>query len=61
MKKQSITISVPHNITQDDIKEIRNIFKEQYGREYKLNILVSGNQDMKNVLKNIITTKFSLT
>lgn len=61
MKKQSITISVPNNITQDDIKEIRNIFKEQYGRECKLNILVSGNQDMKNVLKNIITTKFSLT
>lgn len=61
MKKQSITISVPNNTTQDDIKEIRQLFNEQHGSEYKLNILISGNQDMKTVLKNIIVTKFDLT
>ena len=61
MKKQSITISVPNNITQDEIKEIRQLFNEQYGSEYKLNILISGKQDMKTVLKNIIITKFDLT
>ena len=61
MKKQSITISVPNNTTQDDIKEIRQLFNEQHGSEYKLNILISGNQDMKTVLKNIIITKFDLT
>lgn len=61
MKKQSITISVPNNITQDEIKEIRQLFNEQYGSEYKLNILISGNQDMRTVLKNIIITKFDLT
>ena len=61
MKKQSITISVPNNTTQDEIKEIRHLFNEQYGEEYKLNILISGNQDMKEVLKNIIVTKFDLT
>lgn len=61
MKKQSITISVPNNITQDEIKEIRQLFNERHGSEYKLNILISGNQDMKTVLKNIIITKFDLT
>ena len=61
MKKQSVTISVPNNITQEEIKEIRQLFNEQYGAEYKLNILISGNQDMKTVLKNIITAKFNLT
>ena len=61
MKKQSITISVPNNITLEEIKEIRQLFNEQYGMEYKLNILISGNQDMKTVLKNIITAKFNLT
>lgn len=60
MKKQSITISVPNHITQEEIKEIRQLFKEQHGDEYKLNILISGNQDMKTVLKNIITAKFNL-
>lgn len=61
MKKQSITISVPNNITLEEIKEIRQLFSKQYGAEYKLNILISGNQDMKTVLKNIITAKFNLT
>ena len=61
MKKQSVTISVPNNITQEEIKEIRQLFNEQYGAEYKLNILISGNQDMRTVLKNIITAKFNLT
>lgn len=61
MKKQSITISVPSNITQNELKEIRQIFSQQYGAEYKLNILISGDQDMKTVLKNIITAKFNLT
>jgi hypothetical protein len=61
MKKQSITISVPNNITLEEIKEIRQLFNEQHGDEYKLNILISGNQDMKTVLKNIITAKFNLT
>lgn len=61
MKKQSITISVPNNTTQDEIRKIRQLFNEQYGTEYKLNILISGSQDIKDVLKNIITTKFNLT
>ena len=61
MKKQSITISVPNNTTQDEIRKIRQLFNEQYSTEYKLNILISGSQDMKEALKNIITAKFNLT
>lgn len=58
MKKQSITISMPANITQEKIKEIRRIFKDQYGENYKLNILIGGQEDIVNVLKNIIVAKF---
>lgn len=57
-KKQSITISIPDNITQEEIREIRRIFNDQYGENYKLNILIGGKEDMTNVLKNIIVAKF---
>lgn len=57
-KKQSITISIPTNITQEKINEIRRIFKDQYGESYKLNIIIGGQEDMANVLKNIIIVKF---
>lgn len=57
MKKGSITISVPSTITQEEIKEIRTQFKqsEQYN-DYKLNILISGNEDLKENLKNLLKT-----
>ena len=57
--RSTVTISVPNNTTQDEIKEIRKIFKEQYP-DYKLNILISGKQDMKITLKNIIADKIHL-
>lgn len=60
-KKCIITISVPNNTTQDEIKEIRRIFNEQYmTTEYKLHILVSGDGDISTILKNIIVSKFNL-
>lgn len=57
MKKGSITISVPSTTTQEEIKEIREQFKqsEQY-ENYKLNILISGNEDLKENLKNFLKT-----
>ena len=57
MKKGSITISVPSTITQEEIKKIRTQFKqsEQYN-DYKLNILISGNEDLKENLKNLLKT-----
>lgn len=54
MKKQSITISVPNNTTQEEIKEMRQLFNKQYGVEYKLNILISGEEKMKHVLANFL-------
>lgn len=45
-KKTSITISVPNNTTQEEIKEIRQLFKEsQYSKDHMLNIIVSGHED----------------
>lgn len=57
MKKGIITISVPSTTTQEEIKEIRAQFKqsEQY-KDYKLNILISGNEDLKENLKNFLKT-----
>lgn len=57
MKKGIITISVPSTTTQEEIKEIRAQFKqsEQY-KYYKLNILISGNEDLKENLKNFLKT-----
>lgn len=54
MKKQSITISVPNNITKEEIKEIRQLFQcDELSKSYKLNILISGDQDMKSVLADL--------
>ena len=53
--KGIITITVNKDITQKEINEIRNIFKkdEQY-KDYKLNIIVSGNKNFKQTLKEFI-------
>lgn len=56
--KGSITISVPNNITICDLKEIRQQFKkEKYSKEYKLNIVVSGSEDIKTNLSAFLTAK----
>lgn len=45
-KKESITITIPNNTTDEEIKNIRQQFKESiYSTEYKLNIIISGNSD----------------
>lgn len=53
--KGIVTISVHKDITQEEINEIRRIFKEdkQY-EDYKLNIIVSGNSKFKENLKDFI-------
>lgn len=54
-RKSYITISVPNNTTQEEIKNIRRQFQEsEYAKDYRLNILVSGNEDIKTTLSNII-------
>lgn len=50
-----ITISVPNNTTKEEIKEIRKQFlNNSIYKDYKLNILISGNNDIKKILKDFI-------
>lgn len=45
-RKSYITISVPNNTTQEEIKEVRKQFKEsEYAKDYILNIIISGHED----------------
>ena len=58
MKKSNkgiVTITVNKDITQEEINEIKNVFKkdEQY-KDYRLNIIVSGNKNFKQTLKEFI-------
>ena len=58
MAKGYITISVPVGTTREEILEIREQFKkDSLSEEYKLNILISGNSDMKSILTNFIRDK----
>lgn len=54
-EKGIITISINKDVTPEEIKEIRRIFKEdkQY-EDYKLNIIVSGSGKFKENLKDFI-------
>ena len=55
MKKGSITISVPLTTTQEEIKEIREQFKKnETMKNYRLNILVSGNEKFQENLLNFV-------
>lgn len=55
MKKTFITISVPNNITKEEIKEIRQLFQnDELSKSYKLNILISGEEEMKSVLSDFL-------
>jgi hypothetical protein len=51
MHKGIISLFVDKNTTKEEIKKIRNEFKND---EYVLNIVVSGNSDFKNDLKNFL-------
>ena len=55
MKEGSITISVGYDITNEEIKELRDVFKKNNKyKEYTLNIIVCGNNNFKEDLKNFI-------
>lgn len=55
MENGSITISVGHDTTNEEIKELRDLFKqnEKY-KYYTLNIIKCGNNNFKEDLKNFI-------
>ena len=44
--KSNITISVPNDITTDEIKNIRQEFsKSEISKDYRLNIIISGHME----------------
>jgi aryl-phospho-beta-D-glucosidase BglC (GH1 family) len=55
MGKGSITISVGYNTTNEEIKELRELFKQndKY-KNYTLNVIKCGNNNFKEDLKNFI-------
>jgi hypothetical protein len=58
MDKRIITINIEKDITQEEIKEIRKQFKEsEYYKDYQLNIIVSGHEDIKENLKDFLLFK----
>ena len=60
MKTGLITISINKDITQEEINEIRRIFNsDEAYKDYKLNIIVSGNENFKENLKDFIKAGFS--
>ncbi len=60
MDKGTITISINKDITQEEINEIRRIFKnDEYYKEYKLNIIVSGNEDITLSLGNFLKSRLN--
>ena len=55
MDKRIITICVDNNTTQEQIKEIRTEFKNNgYHKDFILNILISGQVDMKDNIKEFL-------
>lgn len=51
MKKGIISIFVNNDISKEEIDEIRKLYNE---KDYKLNIFVSGKDDLKINLKNFL-------
>ena len=54
MKKGIISIFVNNDITKEEIDEIRKQYDE---KDYKLNIFVSGKDDLKINLKNFLKSQ----
>ena len=54
MDKGTITISVPNNITYDELRKIRQDHKH---KDYRINILISGRESMVENISNFIIAK----
>ena len=53
MDKRIITVSVPKGTTQEEIIAIRNKYKDKY----IVNIIISGNSDPKEIIKNFLKAR----
>ena len=56
MDKRTITISMPKNSTQEEIMAIRNKYKDLY----KVNIIISGNNNPKDIIKNFLKARLEV-
>lgn len=55
MDKQTVTISVNKDITQEEINEIRKIFKQnKKHKDCILNIIICGDNNFKENIKNFV-------
>lgn len=50
MEKPTIVISMPKNSTKEEIADIRN----KYKNEYKVHLIISGNEEPKVILQNFL-------
>ena len=53
MDKGTISISMPKNSTPDEIISIRNKYKDNY----KVNIIISGNKNPEDIIKNFLKAR----
>lgn len=56
MDKGVITISVPQNSTQEEINAIR----EKYKHTHNVNIIISGNSNPKEIIKNFLKARLEV-
>ena len=54
MNKGIITIFVGSDITQEEINEIRAQINKECNEKYILNVIISGEENFNNNLKNFI-------
>ena len=55
-KNGNITISVPSNTTEEDIKEIRKEYnKSELSKQYRLSIIISGHDEPTNNLGTFLS------
>ena len=52
----TINISMPKNSTQEEIMAIRNKYKGQY----KVNIIISGNNNANEIIKNFLKARLEV-
>ena len=56
MDKETIIISMSKNSTQDEINAVRNEYKDKY----KVNIIISGNNDPEQIIKNFLKARLEV-
>lgn len=53
-----ITLCIPNFYTESDLKAIRECFnKGSHSKNYRLNIIVSGNTDIKITITNFVRAR----